>query len=307
MGRSLFSLTYTAPEPSVRTAPEPKVDLCERWSSWSHFDPDSEDFFQDAEYEAFVDPAQLERERAEIAAMAAAEGSTSDSSDSSDASDSDRGSPMAVGSDDPADLIAGATRRAQWAAIVDARMEVDAEWRPTTDRATSPMVYTTSPVYVSDMPALIPVDQSGNLPFIPPAVFRAPTPTRVIDDETDSPSASPRSATLRRTFNITPINVSRVQVEPLTRSPSPETPGSPVTPPPHTPAAYRQHAQMTPSPPPSVTPRFYSWQNHPLPAIPTSPTRVRGVREGPLTNPRARMSFTRIDTPARVRVPNTVL
>jgi hypothetical protein len=62
------------------------------------------------------------------------------------------------------------------------------------------------------------------------------------------------------------------------------------------------------SPPPSVTPRFYSWQHHPIPALPSSPSQARGNRDGPLTNPRARMSFARIDSsPARIRIPNTVL
>jgi len=51
---------------------------------------------------------------------------------------------------------------------------------------------------------------------------------------------------------------------------------------------------MTPSPPPTVTPRLYHWQNHPIPAIPTTPTVVGGNRDGPLTNPHARISYARL-------------
>jgi len=298
MGRSLFSLSYPAPEPVVRTEPEPKVDVCERWSSWNRFDPDSDDFFRDAQLEAFIDSAQLAREQVDIAAMAAEV--TPDSSDTSDTSDSDGGSPMAVGSDDPADLIAGAyssDRTAPWAAQSNTlALSTDAEWR-----STSP----------SDIAVYSPLgtDQLGNPAFYPPSVFRNGTPTP--DSDRDHLSTPPRSPTIRRTVNITPISVSRVQVQPDTRLLSPNSPVSPLSPlqVPYTPAPYHQQVQamVTPSPPPSVTPRFYSWQHHPIPAIPVSPTLPRGTRDGPLTNPRARMSFSRIDSPARIRIPNTVM
>jgi hypothetical protein len=94
----------------------------------------------------------------------------------------------------------------------------------------------------------------------------------------------------------------------VTRSPSPDSPAPPSTPPLH--ITYRQQVQsmVTPSPPPSVTPRFYSWQHHAIPVLPASPSLVRGTREGPLTNPRARMSFARIDSsPAPIRIPSTVM
>jgi hypothetical protein len=91
---------------------------------------------------------------------------------------------------------------------------------------------------------------------------------------------APRSPSppLRRMVNITPINVSRIQIMPATRSPSPDSPPVPATPPSRpTPLTLSEsQAMLTPSPPPSVTPRFYSWQNHPIPALPTSPTVIRG-------------------------------
>jgi len=104
MGRSLFSQTYVA-EPLVRSEPEPKVDICERYSLWNRFDPDSDDFFQNAQYEAFIDPVD-----ARDAVALALRASESSSDTSSDATISEQGSPspMAVGSDDPALLISDA-------------------------------------------------------------------------------------------------------------------------------------------------------------------------------------------------------
>jgi len=264
MGRSLFSHTYAAP--AVRTEPEPQVDICERWSAWNRFDPDSDDFFQDAEYEAFIDPVQLERERSEAAALAATE-AISDTSDSSDGSVSDSGSPMAVGSDDVR------AAEVEWAA-----------------RRVS------APVASPEIPA-IPA-------FFPPAFLREPTPTPEANSTTSS--EPPRSPTVRRTVNITPISVSSERVVEADRSPSPDSPMPPSTPPPQ---SREQHDVLfSMSPPPSVTPRFYSWQHHPIPTLSSSPSLGRGNRDGPLTNPRARMSFTRIDSsPARIRVPNIVM
>ncbi|KAF8159425.1 hypothetical protein B0H34DRAFT_703400 [Crassisporium funariophilum] len=310
MGRALFSQSYY-PTPAVRTEPEPTLDICGRWSSYNRFDPDSEDFFQDAEYEAFIDPVQYQREQQEMAATAAAE-AAAESSDSSEGTVSDTGSPMAVGSDDPATLIADAyTNRisAPWG-ISGPTSSAEPEWQP-------PIFPTANATYDS-LPLLFRRaefdSEVAQLPaFIPPPSFRAPTPGNDVD--MDRPASPPRSLTLRRTVDITPINTSRIQIEPASRSPSPDSP-EPVTPstlPVHTmyqprPQTQSMAAALTPSPPPSVTPRFYSWQRHSIPAIPSSPTLVRGNRDGPLTNPRARMSFARIDpSPARIRIANTAI
>ncbi|KAF8967765.1 hypothetical protein BDZ97DRAFT_1903322 [Flammula alnicola] len=297
MGRALFSQAYAVPSPAVRTEPEPKVDICERWTSWSHFDPDSEDFFQDAEYEAFIDPVQVAREQAELASLARADG-TADSSDSSDSSISDRGSPMAVGSDDPAILIADVytNRTARWEVDSEVTSPTEPEWRPARATRSIARAFTVPPFVTSESPRR---DQLTNPVFIPPAI--APDA---------SATDAPVSPTLRRTVNITPINVTRTpQVEAEDRSPSPDSP-APSTPPPQSTLTFRRQSQtmITPSPPPSVTPRFYSWQQHSFPALPSSPTLAHTNRDGPLTNPRARMSFARIDaSPARIRIPNTVM
>ena len=47
------SVLYDIYKPAVRIEPEPTVDLCEKYSFCNRFDPDSDDFFRDAEYEAF--------------------------------------------------------------------------------------------------------------------------------------------------------------------------------------------------------------------------------------------------------------
>ena len=294
MGRSLFSML-----PAVRIEPEPTVDLCEKWSLWNQFDPDSDDFFQDAEYEAFVDPEQHRREREELAAAAQADAAT-ESSDSSESS-SERSSPMAVGSDDPAILIATYANH-PWSSAA-----TSGGWQsPTADHSTVTAGITYNPHRMQSVFGARPretedADHLGNPAFIPPAAFREPSPGMEFDAST--PSSPPRSPNMSRTLNITPITIPtspHVVFMPPTRSPSPETP-APYTPPP------LRYQTLTPSPAPSATPRFYSWQHHSSPTLPPSPTLSRGNRDGPFTNPHARVSLMRIDAAtARARHSNIV-
>lgn len=302
MGRTLYSQAYAPSAPAIRTEPEPQVDGCERWNVLNRFDPDSEDFFQDAEYEAFVDPVQLAREQAEMAALAAAEGS-SETSESTDSAASDQGSPMAVGSDDPAILIANAytSRNPPWA---DAdNMEATSlspppEW-PTSAGRNFRREYWDESVTVerSEIPA-----------FIPPASLRAPSPDIEMMRSRDYNLFDAPPITVRRTVNITPIPVGRTSANSGMRSPSPE---SLAVPPSRSPIPFpfepAQHL-LSPSPPPSVTPRIYSWPYYQVSPVPTSPTPARGSRDGPLTNPRARISFARIDSaPVPIRVTSFVM
>ncbi|PPQ78685.1 hypothetical protein CVT25_010706 [Psilocybe cyanescens] len=292
MGRALFSNTYATVAPVIRTEPEPKVDICERWSAWNRFDPDSEDFFQNAEYEAFIDPVQFEREQGTMPPLVEGDGQL-DSPESSESSVSDQGSPMAVGSDDPAILIADAytIRAARWEDYneTDISSPSDTEWRATS------FIISHSPTD----------DQTSIPPFIPPVSFREASPA--IESVPLPPNDPPRSPTIRRAANITPIVISRTQTEAIDRSPSPDSPSMPSTPPSRA-TFLPSQTLLTPSPPPSVTPRFYSWQQHSIPALPTSPSLIRGNRDGPLTNPRARMSFARIEaSPARIRIPSGVM
>ena len=295
--------------PAVRIEPEPTVDLCEKYSLWNRFDPDSDDFFQDAEYEAFIDPAQYQREQEEaVQADAATEGSESSESSSSDRG-SDRGSPMAVGSDDPTILITAYANhpwssppaRGGWESATTDHSAVTAGITYNPHRMQS--VFGARPHETED------ADHLGNPVFIPPDSFREPS-----EPDRDQPSSPPHSPpALRRTTDITPITVStnpQVVFMPPTRTSSPDPPTTPSTPP----LRYQSLPSMlTPSPAPSVTPRFYSWQHHPpiptlpIPTVPPSPTLSRGNRDGPFTNPHARVSLMRIDAAtARARHSNIV-
>ena len=130
MGRPLFSASYSTP--AVRTEPEktpPSIHF-EKWTHWNAFDPDSDEFFEsgDAVYEAFLDPADVplstegrteaaEAPEPEMLATIIArelEDSRGYSSASSEGTISGRGSPMAVGSDDPAGMIVDAYRAGEF-------------------------------------------------------------------------------------------------------------------------------------------------------------------------------------------------
>jgi hypothetical protein len=157
----------------------------------------------------------------------------------------------------------------------------------------------------------------GNLPRseptppapIPAAALLAQTrPAEPISTQTPTPPLSPplQQSTLPAAIEVAAADANH--------RPSPEDSSSvqavlpldaPMTPQRNNVRGAAQ-TMFTPSPPPSVTPRFYSWQSHAIPAIPTSPTRLRGARDGPLTNPLARRSLLRIGTgQAPVLVSNT--
>ncbi|TFK39771.1 hypothetical protein BDQ12DRAFT_510472 [Crucibulum laeve] len=302
MGRALFSHSY-ASSPAVRTEPEPTVDHCEKWSSWNRFDPDSDEFFQDAETEQFLDPAAVQyRQEQDDQARAAiiTDIRPAEGSESGESSDSGSESPLPMEDDmlamvSPVEwqrrfLEAGASE-IQWQRrqLLPARAQTIDQTSAEQNRLARPRAASTT------------------VPFLPPASMRSAV---------DLPPLVPRSPTVsRRTVNITPINI---PIEPSSPSPISSESPSPRTPPPQT---YRtrtpSHSMMTPSPAPTVTPRVYGWQRHGIPAIPTSPTGARMTtnaatttsdRDTPLPNPRARMSFARIDAqPARIRVQNTVM
>jgi hypothetical protein len=106
------------------------------------------------------------------------------------------------------------------------------------------------------------------------------------------------AATSPRRVSVPPISI---PVQPSTLGPESPSSASPTTPP----AVYTTHMQlMTPSPPPTVSPRIYVWGSR-IPASPGSPS-VRHLYShpaaGPLTNPGARQSHTRI--PPRRRAQN---
>lgn len=315
MGRALYSQTYRS-TPAVRTEPEPVVDtICQRWSAWNKFDPDSDEFFVDAEYEAFVDPPvqptalqePVHDDPPALQAITFDSVSVSDisSDSSSDGTSSEGGSPMATGPDDPAAMIADAypnltLTAEQWEQRIRSSSSATEEWlndfaRPTFQRleandavnlreggsreepASDRSYRPNRPRSVSAAPALVPLSElltqsrpTANAQQVPTPPLSPPLPEEV----TDTRAARPRSRS----------------ASPVREAPPLDAPATPQR------ANVRGSTQnaFSPSPPPSVTPRFYSWQNHPIPALPTSPTVIRGNRDGLLTNPHARRSYVRI-------------
>ena len=286
----------------MRTEPEiaPPAIPFEKWTRWNAFDPDSDEFFQsaDAVYEAFLDSADarlppgdrveggdevLEPERLEALIVRELEESGSDSSASSEGTISGRGSPMAVGSDDPAGMLVNAygPSRAEPRLQIEAesdtagqgarRQSIDVEyWSATEDLSMPPLRYvddgvpvTTTQEFINErqisrvVPPLSPFRSRGFIPYFPRPFTRPTTPPHPHDRNQDDVYDS-------------------------------------IT-----------HEQTSPSPAPTVTPRLYSWSSRaPLgrgePSSPTPLQRQR-PRPGPLTNPSARMSLAHI-SPAPVRV-----
>jgi len=295
MGRALFSLSYATPDPVVRTEPEPEVEPYGRWSIWNRFDPDSDEFFQDAEYEAFIDPVDIEiqRQRAIVSLEPTTDSErTAESSESDDSSDGGQTSPVVPSSEIPV-VLGGRLYNNRSLHRMSLHRIYTRD--PRSERSSSPASYVSSST--SLLPVHSPVSpQSPELdtpPFIPPLSFRQPTPDL---EEQRNRIDPPPSLPLRRTVNIIPIDASRIQIMPATRTPSPESLSIPATPPSQTTLTLQSQSQMlTPSPPPSSTPRFYSWQNHPIPALPTSPTIIRGS------------VFARRETPSAIHIPSAVV
>jgi hypothetical protein len=107
MGQPLFSQSYLS-APAVRTEPEPSIPPYEKWSYWNPFDPDSDEFVEnDPVYEAFIvlppSPEPDPDDQRDVVFVP-----DSESSSSSDSSPNERRSPMAVGTDDPAQMFADA-------------------------------------------------------------------------------------------------------------------------------------------------------------------------------------------------------
>lgn len=309
MGRALFSQNYTS-SPVVRTEPEPSVDPFTKWSSWNAFDPDSDEFFDNAVDELFIDTEEYRQEyQQEQERLSSLGDSGTGSSASSESSESDRGSPMAVGSDDPAILIADAYSSIDWEQRFLAAGAADVDWRRARDeRQRNSLVYASlSSIFNSRAPRrpgaeasdnAVPVRAnrprsatvSGGPAFHPPSSLRNSTTANEIGND---PPSSP--------FTTLTVNISSmaIPVEPSTGPISPQWSATP----PETPHPPQEQNMFSPSPVPTVTPRIYSW-NHPwVSRSPTSPS-FHGAG-GPLTNPSARMSLARIPiSPAPVHVQN---
>ncbi|KAK7025187.1 hypothetical protein R3P38DRAFT_3396123 [Favolaschia claudopus] len=284
MGRALFSETYGVKALAIRVQSDNIKELDQslpvypdpaRWSLSHCFDPDSDEFFQGAEYEAFMDIGEVDRLEHPVI--------ISDSS--SDSSDSGRDSPLGEPAPGPVPALPARRTTMIWDRLVD-----DSAQTLLHDAATSDVSY------------------ARVLP-LPGADTAITTPTaRAPSSSLTAPSCTPpvrRNSTtasdLERSAAAATVSPRRVSVPPISIPAEPSTPStdsdslsySPTTPP----AVYTTHVQlMTPSPPPTVTPRIYVWGGaRTVNASPASPS-VRTA--GPLTNPSARQSLVRI-TPRR--------
>lgn len=280
MGRPLYSKAYQT-EPIIRepVAPCPY----DKWSYINAFDPDSDEFFENdqAVYEAFVDHVAVEQSEDEeemedrdmlvIRLDISGEGSLSD-----------RDSPMAVGADDPAQYIAQAYRRQRAEAEMPIRVRLASPSIPGEVQRDAPVshqsvvihssrdnvalldaplqpVPATQPQHISDHAHREPRDE---LPLPPPS---APIPV--------PGTRSQRSSSVEEGLSFSSFYHQHVPLTPPQR---------------HTP-----FTRFSPSPPPTVSPRIYTWASR--------RQTYSSTGTSPLTNTNARMSHAHI-SPALVRV-----
>ncbi|KAI9464733.1 hypothetical protein HD554DRAFT_2040680 [Boletus coccyginus] len=267
MGRPLYSRAFGT-TPAVR---EPQTPSCEKWSYLNAFDPDSDEFFdgEDAVYEDFIDPVipvlpledEDEDEEAEERDMLVVRmGAISPISSESSLSDNEE-DPLAVRAQDPPHLV------------VDAFHGIDQM-----EEEEEPPVRVRLARRYASMEAGWGFSESRQ-PAQPRRQFATRTAIRTFPQQYDvslpvpTPSAPiPVPAVSRRSAAVDERAFP-----------------SPSTPPRQTPAA---HFPM--SPPPTSTPRLYTWARNPSHS--SSPS-----SSSPFTNPHARTSYTHL-SPALIRI-----
>ncbi|EMD39263.1 hypothetical protein CERSUDRAFT_122685 [Gelatoporia subvermispora B] len=277
MGLPLFSQRYQTPD--VRVEPEP-TPACEKWTHWNAFDPDSDEFFEseDAVYEAFIDPSQLplrdsedgEQSRSSSlppVVMRYAESSSSSSS-------SGRGTPTDDTQTVSVEEVNLDTRQSGWVQV--GRID-EGETR----RDPMPTTFVESPIEDRVYQAGEMVTQYANMYQIVATPPRRPAPSQTPPHITAPPFIrSPTYIDYASRPPTPPMHIERAS-RPTTPvrdngsergapPSSPVTPLRPATPP----------REEEPTPPPSVTPRIYSWGGSPwiVPSpVPASPLAHRGV------------------------------
>ncbi|KAF8635050.1 hypothetical protein AX15_000586 [Amanita polypyramis BW_CC] len=307
MGRALFSQNYPTPQADEHSY--------ETWSKSNPFDPDADDFFIDAVYEAFLDSPEYQRQREErlrddeeirtSSVQIDADSGVSLSSDSPLLSS--RGSPMAVGADDPAVILAdaGYASPSEWDRPSNAVTSYETWMR--TGRIIMPAGYI-PPLSIEDDSGTSIHPDHGHQSLRRYNRIRSTSISPAQDRLATTSSSQPIS---RRTITITPIDVTPLERRPSReRRPSP-VPRSPSPEPLQTPPRLRNTAQLpeliTPSPVPTATPRIYSWHSSPTPWTTQSPTPrpaasvAQAASLSPLPNQSARISHSRITlTPVHV-------
>jgi len=250
MGRALFSQKYLS-KPAVCEDPTPPFDVpCQRWSPCNQFDPDSEEFFKNAQLEQFLDGLfdssvwTLEHSPGDPQNTAALDNvsdsvsspTTASSNDSDESLSDSNDSPMAIGTDDPASLL---------------DVYVPADFAQDQPRRQSHSTRSTRPS--SRRPSSLRHPEGSLISH-----QTSPTSTStVLSTAQTHPNAqqaagSPRSLVVRRTVNITPINI----------PPSLPTPASPS--PPATSTTYPEPATnlIAPFRLRNAQPGYRTWEFH---------------------------------------------
>lgn len=255
MGRPLFSQAYTAP--AVRLEPEQPQPF-ERWSIWNPFDPDSEEFFADAEVERICPAEEAQDSGARSTRSLSPVEGGAESASVSEASSSGRGTPTGDDDDLSAEELELAIRRRvspardRRAGTPDDGQTYRAAARPHTS-------------YVRA------------LHYDPPQRASPPSATTM---------PIPRA-------QVAPEPIVALPATPARSNPIPiPAPARPTTPTHGTPT----YSYGSPSPPPSVTPRLYTWASR-TPALP-----IAASPGSPLPNRGARMSFAHIASSSAPRV-----
>ncbi|KAJ7043734.1 hypothetical protein C8F04DRAFT_1073121 [Mycena alexandri] len=250
MGRALLSATYGIKAPAVVEPVEPIFPDYGKWSTHNPFDPDSDEFFADAENEFFVERGEIDRHEHPV--------------ESSSSGSDTEGSPV------PHDDRRTIRMSAIWDRLVEESAAVPAPaddamladipgYARTTYPRRAPDANAGSDVVMihadpAARPRAVTVSISSSPPLHPPSALR--NSTTATDLERASSASSPAPAPVPVLTTPRRISVPPISIPTAPSTPSPSSPSSPSTPP----ALYAPHLQlMTPSPPPTVSPRIYTW------------------------------------------------
>lgn len=277
MGRPLYSKAFQT-EPIIR---EPETPFpYEKWSYINAFDPDSDEFFENdqAVYEAFVDHVPVEHSEDEEEMEEDRETVVIRLDLTGESSHLERDSPMAVGGDSLAQYISQAYQRRTTEVATPVRVRLAAHGTHGEVQSDSPVSHESVEI---DSPRnmIIPLGHVGphrisnRTHHEPRGEFRLPTPS--------APIPVPGANSQRSSSDET-LSFSSFYHQHLSSTPPPR----------HT-----SFSRFSPSPPPTVSPRIYTW----------APRRQTHSPAGtsPLPNNNARMSHAHI-SPALVRVRDVV-
>ncbi|CDO69339.1 hypothetical protein BN946_scf184746.g20 [Trametes cinnabarina] len=272
MGRPLFSAGL---QPAVRVQPEPQHPSHDKWSYDNAFDPDADEFFEndDAVYEAFIDPGQqiqLPGSSFPPAAVLAAEPISSPSS--SEASSSDRGSPTVPF---PVHMFPTDLRPATYDAL-----------RASNDDTRLPPPTPRDPALDAQIDAVRGLPSDQRVDYYLSMIEHMEVARQRQADERQRRLENLRE-TRPRMRDMIPDHLPLPQHQPRSATPEPV----PATPRPSTPPMQPASVSLSPSPPPSVTPRLYSWTTFPATIPPPG---------SPLSNRGARVSVARFSAPSLI-------